>query len=429
MLVVLEARGAARAAGSALCGDCPGQAAAEAGPARTPSCPCPRFAAVDRPADLPRIGAELGWPLMLKARRDGYDGHGNALVADRSQADQRVPRLGWPERAALRRGRWSRSSASWRCSSCAARTAGWCLSDRSRRARTRRCTSAAWFSRPPTCPRLSLTAAARIARGAVEAVDGVGAFGVELFLLPDGQVLINELAPRPHNSAHYSIEACSTSQFSNHVRAVLGLPLGDADAAHTRGGDGQSPRHRRAARRPISEPLSRDPATFVHLYGKTENRPGRKLGHVTALGDIAGRSACARATAPRSLARYDRAAGGHRHGQLVRPAHVSPRRRDVERFGVPHELRVLSAHRTPDAMAELRAARPRRAGCRSLIAGAGGAAHLPGMLAAHTPLPVIGVPVPTTPERPRFVALDRADARGVPVATVAIGAGDSMRAY
>src|SRR6202023_2860141 len=66
-----------------------------------------------------------------------------------------------------------------------------------------------------------------IARGAVEAVGGVGAFGVELFLLPDGQVCINELAPRPHNSAHYTIEACWSSQFDNHVRAVMGLPLGD----------------------------------------------------------------------------------------------------------------------------------------------------------------------------------------------------------
>src|SRR6202035_157657 len=69
--------------------------------------------------------------------------------------------------------------------------------------------------------------AAAIARGAVEAVDGIGAFGVELFLLPGGEVCINELAPRPHNSAHYTIEACWTSQFHNHVRAVLGLPPGD----------------------------------------------------------------------------------------------------------------------------------------------------------------------------------------------------------
>jgi 5-(carboxyamino)imidazole ribonucleotide mutase len=92
-------------------------------------------------------------------------------------------------------------------------------------------------------------------------------------------------------------------------------------------------------------------------------------------------------------------------------------------FGIPHELRVLSAHRTPEAMADYARAAAGR-GLKVLIAGAGGAAHLPGMLAANTPLPVIGVPVPTT-------SLNGLDAllsivqmpRGVPVATVAIGGG------
>jgi 5-(carboxyamino)imidazole ribonucleotide mutase len=102
---------------------------------------------------------------------------------------------------------------------------------------------------------------------------------------------------------------------------------------------------------------------------------------------------------------------------------LQPAAEILARFGVPHELRVLSAHRTPDAMAEYaRGAHTR--GLKVLIAGAGGAAHLPGMLAASTPLPVIGVPVSTT-------SLNGLDAllsivqmpRGVPVATVAIGGG------
>ena len=95
----------------------------------------------------------------------------------------------------------------------------------------------------------------------------------------------------------------------------------------------------------------------------------------------------------------------------------------LQRFGIAHELRVLSAHRTPDAMAEYARTAARR-GLKVIIAGAGGAAHLPGMIAANTPLPVIGVPVPTT-------SLNGLDAllsivqmpRGVPVATVAIGGG------
>lgn len=102
---------------------------------------------------------------------------------------------------------------------------------------------------------------------------------------------------------------------------------------------------------------------------------------------------------------------------------LKPAAEILERFGVPYELRVLSAHRTPDAMAAY-AREAHTRGLRVLIAGAGGAAHLPGMLAANTPLPVIGVPVSTT-------SLSGLDAllsivqmpRGVPVATVAIGGG------
>src|SRR5947209_192299 len=102
---------------------------------------------------------------------------------------------------------------------------------------------------------------------------------------------------------------------------------------------------------------------------------------------------------------------------------LEPAAQILEQFGVAHELRVLSAHRTPEAMAAY-ARQAHTRGLKVLIAGAGGAAHLPGMLAANTPLPVIGVPVPTT-------ALNGMDAllsivqmpRGVPVATMAIGGG------
>jgi 5-(carboxyamino)imidazole ribonucleotide mutase len=95
----------------------------------------------------------------------------------------------------------------------------------------------------------------------------------------------------------------------------------------------------------------------------------------------------------------------------------------LARFGIAHELRVLSAHRTPDAMASYAREAAGR-GLRVLIAGAGGAAHLPGMLAANTPLPVIGVPVPTTNLSGLDALLSIVQMpRGVPVATVAIGGG------
>src|SRR5207244_2566874 len=127
--------------------------------------------------------------------------------------------------------------------------------------------------------------AAAISRSAIEAVGGAGAFGVELFLRRDGGVCINELAPRPHNSAHYTIEACWTSQFENHVRAVFGLPLGDAAMREPAAamvnllGTGSQP----LADDSLAAALA-EPHTCVHLYGKAENRVGHKMGHVTATG-------------------------------------------------------------------------------------------------------------------------------------------------
>jgi 5-(carboxyamino)imidazole ribonucleotide mutase len=104
-------------------------------------------------------------------------------------------------------------------------------------------------------------------------------------------------------------------------------------------------------------------------------------------------------------------------------ATLQPAAEILERFGVAHEVRVLSAHRTPEAMATYARSAASR-GLKVLIAGAGGAAHLPGMLAANTPLPVIGVPVPTTTLNGLDALLSIVQMpRGVPVATVAIGGG------
>ncbi|HRL11085.1 MAG TPA: ATP-grasp domain-containing protein, partial [Aggregatilineales bacterium] len=128
--------------------------------------------------------------------------------------------------------------------------------------------------------------AAALSSQAVTALDGVGVFGVELFLLADGSLLLNEIAPRPHNSGHYTIEACVTSQFENHLRAVLGLPLGDTHmitpAAVMVNVLGR--RNGAADIDGIRDALTVSGA-HLHLYGKRESRVGRKMGHVTALAD------------------------------------------------------------------------------------------------------------------------------------------------
>lgn len=127
--------------------------------------------------------------------------------------------------------------------------------------------------------------ARRMAERIAEALGMVGVLCVEFFVLPGGKLLVNEIAPRPHNSGHATIDACVTSQFEQQVRAVCGLPLGDTRL------------HRPAAManllgdiwpaqgEPPWEKLLAFPDVKLHLYGKTEARKGRKMGHLTALAD------------------------------------------------------------------------------------------------------------------------------------------------
>jgi 5-(carboxyamino)imidazole ribonucleotide synthase len=125
--------------------------------------------------------------------------------------------------------------------------------------------------------------AREIAVSVVEALDGVGIFGVELFLDKQGRVLLNEVAPRPHNSGHYTMEACVTCQYEQHVRAITGLPLGDTTLlrpAVMLNLLGQ-PGSRGAVRIHGYEQAVKIPGVSVHLYGKVESRPFRKMGHFT----------------------------------------------------------------------------------------------------------------------------------------------------
>ena len=246
--------------------------------------PVPAFREVTAPDDLVRAASELGWPLMLKARRDGYDGRGNLLVHSAAEANAACESLGWPKRALFVEAcvPFERELAVQVVRGQAGDVMLYPTVETRQDPRLHICRE---VLAPADLPTGVSVLAQAVARAAVEAVGGVGAFGVELFLLEGGRLSINELAPRPHNSAHYSIEACHTSQFSNHVRAVLGLPLGDpglrvpaaamVNLLGTGGGLPEAAEVGAALR--VAE-------AFVHLYGKAENRPGRKLGHVTALG-------------------------------------------------------------------------------------------------------------------------------------------------
>jgi 5-(carboxyamino)imidazole ribonucleotide synthase len=134
--------------------------------------------------------------------------------------------------------------------------------------------------RPRPYPRRSpetLPRAIAIARRIAEALDYVGVLGVELFIGKDGEIAVNEIAPRVHNSGHWTIEACVVSQFEQHIRAVAGWPLGDAN------------RHSDAVMENIIGAEVEDWLALaerkagLHIYGKRAVRPGRKMGHITRL--------------------------------------------------------------------------------------------------------------------------------------------------
>ena len=242
----------------------------------------PRFCALNTPADVEVAASDFGWPLVLKARRNGYDGKGNATLHSVADIEPAWERLGGASRG-LYVEQWCPFVAEVAV-----------IVSRGRDGVSVVYPVTETIQREHICHEVRVPAAVDaacqaqivdIAQRAVTAVDGVGSFGVEMFLLADGSVKFNELAPRVHNSGHYTIEACSCSQFENHVRAVLGWPLGStamrAPAAvminllGQKSGLGQA--------QGLANALA-VPDAHIHLYGKTLVSPGRKMGHITALG-------------------------------------------------------------------------------------------------------------------------------------------------
>ncbi|KAG2222943.1 hypothetical protein INT45_012921 [Circinella minor] len=273
-----------------------------------------------------------------------------------------------------------------------------------------------------------LNKAQKIAMDAIKTFPGAGIFGVEMFLMQDGAILLNEIAPRPHNSGHYTIEACDTSQYENHMRAILDMPLGSTAMkvpASIMVNILGSSTDMTECYKPCHEALVTEGAT-IHLYGKKECRAGRKMGHITVVGESMMQAQerlkpILKAMEPeieRNLSL--RPLVGIIMGSDSDLPVMKVGAKILKDFGIPFELSIVSAHRTPMRMVEYAQSAAKR-GLKTVIAGAGGAAHLPGMVAAMTSLPVIGVPV-------KGSSLDGVDSlhsivqmpRGVPVATVAI---------
>jgi 5-(carboxyamino)imidazole ribonucleotide synthase len=240
--------------------------------------PVPAFTSVGSAGDVDAFASRHGWPVVLKACRGGYDGRGVEVVDDTAAAGEVLARGGaWmveelveiaTEVAVVAARRPSGHTATYPLIETV-QADGICVE----------------LVMPARIDPHPAAAATRLGADIAAAIDAVGIVAVELFVTTDGKVIINEVATRPHNSGHATIEGSVTSQFSNHLRAVLDWPLGSTEmtrpfaaTVNLLGG----PSHVEPADR-LAAALD-DPDVHVHLYGKSW-RPGRKLGHVTVTGD------------------------------------------------------------------------------------------------------------------------------------------------
>ncbi|POR33070.1 Phosphoribosylaminoimidazole carboxylase [Tolypocladium paradoxum] len=298
--------------------------------------------------------------------------------------------------------------------------------------------------------------AQKVAEQVVKSLWGRGVFAVEMFLLRDGSITVNEVAPRPHNSGHLHIEAVPyMSQYKAQLHAILDImpksmkliPRASQAIMLNILGGAAADSHDKLVKLTETQYIEGTDA-YLHLYGKV-SKPGRKIGHITFTTpspDVDLEKTIAPFVNEVDLMRQRRLSSS---AEQLRPVAASGAKKTssrnpksplvvvtmgsdsdlsvltagldiLEKFEVPYDCTITSAHRTPARMTELANAAASR-GVKVLIAAAGGAAHLPGMLASETTVPVIGVPVKAT-------HLDGNDSllsivqmpRGIPVATVGI---------
>lgn len=235
--------------------------------------PTTAFAAIDDLSSLRAAVASLGGPVLLKTRREGYDGKGQVWIKAANQVARAWAAIG--ERPAILEAKaefvreLSVICARGRDGSIAV----YPLSENTHANGVLKTTVA-----PARVEAQTKAQATRIARRILEGLDYVGVMGVELFEMPGGRLLVNEIAPRVHNSGHWTQDGCVCDQFEQHVRAVAGWPLGPT-AAHAK----IEMTNLLGAEVKEWETLAADPAVRMHFYGKKTIKPGRKMAHVNRI--------------------------------------------------------------------------------------------------------------------------------------------------
>jgi len=231
------------------------------------------FEAIDGPAGIPAALQRIGAPALLKTRREGYDGKGQAWVKTAADAEAAWAAIGGKPAILEARADFVRElsviAARGRDGAVACYPVG----------ENRHDGGILHVTRAPAPGHAAVQAEAEaFARRILEGLDYVGVLGVELFAMADGGLLVNEIAPRVHNSGHWTQDGAACDQFEQHIRAVACWPLGDPSARfetemHNLLGDEAE----------AWESIAAEPGARLHLYGKGEIRPGRKMGHVNRL--------------------------------------------------------------------------------------------------------------------------------------------------
>lgn len=246
--------------------------------------PVPTFAEMSTKEDLGAFGAQHGYPFVVKTRKFGYDGYGNATIRRETEID-----IVW------RRFMEGEDPRPLMAESFVTFTKELAVMvARNRRGEIAVYPCVQTIQQGHICVTVLAPApieehlqkrAQEIAVQCVEAIDGVGVFGIEMFLTTDDQIIFNEIAPRPHNSGHYTIEGCYTSQFENCIRAVTNMPLGSAEMRVPAACMINLLGERTGSGIPDSVlEMLRVDTVALHLYGKKDVRMGRKMGHLTATG-------------------------------------------------------------------------------------------------------------------------------------------------
>jgi 5-(carboxyamino)imidazole ribonucleotide synthase len=241
--------------------------------------PVPAFEAVDSADELREALDELGYPAMLKAREGGYDGRGNVLVETPEDVEEAFEAIQGPAMVEEFVD-YDRELAVIGCKGDG-ETDTLPVTETIHREEILRETVS-----PPRTDEETRERAREVATDILDVMDGRGVYGIELFERADGTILLNEIAPRPHNSGHWTIEGCHTSQFEQHLRAVTGLPLGSTERREPTALAnvlGDVDERQEAALSGLEDVLQTDTVS-LHWYGKREVYNLRKMGHISSVG-------------------------------------------------------------------------------------------------------------------------------------------------